>query len=137
MGMVRGVGVVQGLRPRFFIEHTCNEGVRVGRGVMKMILLSYIAWSCAFPGVDHGYSVQYVEFGANHYQIIHPSMAFNLFCSRPLRQHISVTGFHYVVVKIPIYKMATDSARLTMTPGPPHLISSRLTHDDLSVQGPL
>ena len=32
MGMVRGVGVVQGLRPRFFIEHTCNEGVWVGRG---------------------------------------------------------------------------------------------------------
>ena len=49
--LCRGFGLL------FFIEHTCNEGVWVGRGVMKMVLLSYMAWSCAFPGVDHGYSV--------------------------------------------------------------------------------
>jgi len=54
----------------FFIEHTCNEGVWMGRGIMKMILLSYIAWPCAFPGVDHGCLVQYIEFGANHYHIM-------------------------------------------------------------------
>ena len=71
MGMVRGGGCcVRASACFFFIEHTCNEGFWVGRGIMKMILLWYIAWPCAFPGVDHGCLVQYIEFGANHYHIM-------------------------------------------------------------------
>jgi hypothetical protein len=44
----------------FSFEHTRNDGCLGWVHYESMNLLEvllYIAWSCAFPGVDHGYSV--------------------------------------------------------------------------------